>query len=764
MRNLRIDKEHEFDKEKGAVINELKRDEDNPWDLELKAILPLLFGKDGPYGHPVIGLAEHVRAATPRVIKAHYDKWYHPNNAVLVMAGGFDADDALKAIKELFGPIPRAKLPARRALPAKGALPGKRPARLEMASKFAVTRLLMGFNTVRSGDPEQPALAVLEALLGLGKTSRLYKALVEGGLASSASADSSPGRYPGWFAIQVELLPGKERAAVEKAVLAELGKLRDEKVGDAEMKRVRHLILAGTVFDHESPSRLARTIGEGVTINDLDFVKKYLPRVLAVAPADVRRVARKYLDPDKRVVVWSIPPKKKLNSGRNPLRKDKARKSESREERFSLEKTRRVVLPNGLVLLLFENHRLPIVEAHLAVRDVSLYEPDDKLGVAALTGLMFAEGTARHSTAEIAEMIANVGGVLARRGSSGGSVRVLAPDRELGLGLLLECVTQPAFPKKAFAQKRAALLAAIAEAETQPDEVAQQRFRALAYGKHPFGRPAMGTKKTVAALTPADCADFHKKVFVPNNAILAVVGDFDSEAVIAQVKKSTAGWKKAPLARPKPPEPKKPKGLTQVIISMPEAAQLHIYAGHVGVRRKNPDYYKLLVMDYILGTGEGFTDRLSSRVRDREGLAYTVSANITSEAGTEPGLFTCYVGTDKENFAKVKAIILEELKRIRDTKPTARELADVKAFLTGSRLLAFTTNGGVAEQLLAIERYGLGRNYVEEFRKGVEAVSAADVQAAARKYLDPERLIVVAAGPVDKEGKPLPEGKEKPER
>src|SRR4051812_16154668 len=111
MRNLRIDQRHEFQQEKGAVLNELKRNEDEPWDLEVKAILPLLFGKKAPYGHPVIGESEHVRAATAGVIKAHYDKWYHPNNASLIVCGGFDPDPAPAPIQKLFRPLPPAAPP-----------------------------------------------------------------------------------------------------------------------------------------------------------------------------------------------------------------------------------------------------------------------------------------------------------------------------------------------------------------------------------------------------------------------------------------------------------------------------------------------------------------------------------------------------------------------------------------------------------------------------------------------------------------------------
>src|SRR5262249_7053465 len=147
MRNLRIDEAHQFEQEKGAVVSELARNEDTPWDLESKAILPLLFGKTGPYGHPVIGERRHVRAATAEDIKAHYDRWYHPNNAALVVVGGFDPDRALAAIKRHFDKIPAATLPRRKRLPEKGT---KRPARYEMGSKFATPRLLLGYNTVRS--------------------------------------------------------------------------------------------------------------------------------------------------------------------------------------------------------------------------------------------------------------------------------------------------------------------------------------------------------------------------------------------------------------------------------------------------------------------------------------------------------------------------------------------------------------------------------------------------------------------------------------
>jgi zinc protease len=760
MRNLRIDEAHEFQQEKGAVIEELNRNEDEPWDLEQKKILPLLFGKNNPYGHPVIGETAHVKAATDKIIKAHYDKWYHPNNASLVIVGGFDPDKAMEKVKKLFGPIPKAKLPERKKVEA---VKLERPARVEFESKFEVARMLMGFNTVPMSHADYPALSVLESVLGAGKTGRLYKTLIEGDeLCSSVNANNSSGRYPGWFGIYAEVLKGKDRAKVEQIVLRELKKLRDEPISDAELKRAQQGILTGTVFGRESVHGLADSIAQGVTVADLDFLKNYLPRTFAVTAKDVQRVAQTYFDPEKRVTVWSVPGKgdKGDKGAAAPDERGTrtagraARKAEGKAGGFSLKDAQRVVLPNGIVLLLFEDHRLPIVTAAAELRQVSAYEPEDKLGVAALMGSLLDEGTDKTPGPKIAELIEDVGGSLSL-GSGGGSVKVLSPDRALGLSLLFECLTKPAFPKDAFFRNKAKQLSNIAAQESEPASKARREFLAAVYGKHPKGRPGLGTQKTVEQLTRQDCADFYKKVFVPNNLTVAVVGDFNSKDLIEEIKKLTADWKKGDLPEPKFPAVDKPKEFTQKILTMEDAAQLQFYMGHVGIPRKNPDFYKLLVMDYVLGTGPGFTDRLSARLRDREGLAYTVNANITSTADLEPGVFSCFIGTPPSNFGRVKKEFLEELNRIRDEPAKKEEVEDAKQYLLGSLPFQTTTSAGIAAQLLYVERHGLGFNYLDDYRKAVSAVTVADVQEVAKKYIDPKRLVLVAAGAIDKDGKEL---------
>ncbi len=783
MRNIRIDAKHEFEQEKGAVIAELDGGEDNPWDLEYKTILPLLWPKESPYSHPVIGQRQHVRGATAEIIKRHYDKWYHPNNASLIVVGGFDADAAVKKITALFGPIPKGELPPRKKAafyPAR-----KEPVRKEFESKFDVPRLMAGFNTVTVGSAEDPVLDVIQDILSSGKTSRLYRKLVEDErVASEVSASNQAGRYPGWFSVNVEVLQGKDRKKAEDLVFAELEKLATEPISDAELARARRKILASFIFSRASVHSLADAISRTSTYpggEDVGkFLQDYLDRVLKVSKEDIQRVAKQYLVRKQAAIVWSVPKEEKGGGGKNltpqppSLRRKgepelplfcspfllreggwgvRSFRAEGGAGGFTLTAAKRVVLPNGLTVILLEDHRLPVVVAAADIADVRLREPVNKLGVATLMGNLLEEGSAKHKGKEIAALIEDAGGSLSLS-SGGGSLKVLTPDTDLGLGLLFECLLTPTFPDDALERMREQQLSAIADAETQPRTRAGRLFYSTVYGDHPSGRPGLGKKEIVATLTAADVKAFHKLTFAPNFTTIAVVGDFKTDEMVKKIEALTADWKKSDLGKPEVKAPPKPTG-GEKIVSDPNAAQVHVYIGHLGVTRADPDYYKLLVMDNVLGVGPGFTDRLSANLRDRLGLAYTVNASIANSAGKEPGAFTGFVGTFPDKFLDVKFGFLKEVNKIRDEAPTQLEVDDAKKYLLGSLPFRFTTMSGVAGELLAAERYGLGFDFLEKYRREVDAVTPADVQAMAKKHIDPKALTLVAVGAIDKDGKPL---------
>jgi zinc protease len=789
MRNTKIDAKHEFEQEKGAVVAELKGGEDNPWDLEYKAILPLLWPKDSPYSHPVIGQEEHVRGATAETITRYYDKWYHPNNAALVVVGGFDADEALKKIKELFGPIKKGELPPRKK--ATFYKDRAAPVRKDFESKFDVPRMMMGFNTVTVGSDEDAILDVIQDVLSSGKTARLYRKLVEDErIAAEIGAGNYAGRYPGWFAVNVELLQGKDRKKAEEFVFAELEKLAKEPITDAELARARRKILAGFIFSRESVHNLADAISRTSTYpggEDVGkFLQSYLDRVLKVSKADIQRVAKQYLARNTAAIVWSIPkegkkceeqptPPAPLPEGRGEKEPSRAVNAhaapnsysplpEGRGARgvgfraeggnaFSLTAAKKTVLANGLTVITLEDRRLPVVVAALDVADVRLREPLDKLGVATLMGNLLEEGTTKHKGKEISALIENVGGSLSMS-SGGGSLKVLTPDTDLGLGLLFECAQVPSFPAEALERMREQQLSSIADAETQPRTKAGRLFYSTVYGDHPSGRPSLGKKEVVEKLTAADVKSFHALTFAPNFATVAIVGDFKTEEMVKKIEALTKDWKKSELGKPEVKAPPKPAG-GEKIVSEPNAAQVHVYIGHLGITRNHPDYYKLLVMDNVLGVGPGFTDRLSSNLRDRLGLAYTVNASIANSAGKEPGAFTGFVGTFPDKFLDVKFGFMKEINRIRDEEPTKQEVDDAKKYLLGSLPFKFTTSSGVAGELLAAERLGLGFDYLEKYRKEVEAVTPADVQAMAKKHIDPKNLLLVAVGAIGNDGKPL---------
>ena len=786
MRNIKIDAKHEFEQEKGAVISELAGGEDQPWGLEFKKVLPLLFPKDSPYSHPVIGEERHVRDATAEIIKRHYDKWYHPNNASLVIVGGFDADAALAKIKELFSSIPQGDLPKRK--PPTFFKDRAGPVRSQFESKFDVPRVLLGFNTIPVGDPDDPVLDVISNVLGDGRTSRLYRKLVEDErVASEASAGNYTGRYPGWFSVNAELLKGKDRAKVEELIFAELDKLAAEPISDAEMSRARRKILAGFVFSRESIHSLCDTVARASTYPDGEDVAKYysgyLTRLASLTKADVQRVAKKYLARKQSTIVWSVPKDEaKKSGGSTPetrfllwkpgffsLEQKPGFQSRNRvsnadvagggAKAFSLTSAKRVVLPNGLTVIMLEDHRLPVVVASLAVKDVSLREPADKSGIASFVGGLLEEGTDKHTGPEIAALIEDTGGTMSLS-SSGGSLKILTPDTDLALGLMFECLSRPTFPAEALERQREQQLSAIDDAETQPRTRASAMFKSIVYGPHPYGRTSLGKKDVVSKLTAADCKAFHASVIAPNNAIVVLVGDFKTDEMAKKIEVMTKNWKASDAKKPEPAAPPAAK-LVERIVSDPTAAQVHMYLGHLGITRQNPDYYKLLVMDNVLGTGPGFTDRLSATLRDRQGLAYTVNATIASGAGNQIGTFTGFIGTSPKDFIQARDGFVTEIAKLRDTPPTALEVDDAKKYLLGNLPFKFTTMSGVAGQLLAAEQYGLGFDFLEKYRKEVEAVTPVDVQAVAKKYLNPKALTIVAVGAIDKDGKPLEKKKGK---
>ena len=409
------------------------------------------------------------------------------------------------------------------------------------------------------------------------------------------------------------------------------------------------------------------------------------------------------------------------------------------------------VLGNGLKVLLVENPSIPTVSMNASVLAGARYDPESKAGQAIMASRLLDEGTETRSSFEIADAIESVGGAIEADGSFERlvvSAGVLNKDIGLGLELLSDLLIRPVFPQEYVDKEKERTLAEIVSAQDRPQVVAGWAFNELVYQDHPLHRPAHGYPETVERLERNDLFEFHKKYFLPNNVILSVVGDFRVSELLPKIEDALGSWRARPIVFPTYPEPVRQSGKRTKFIQMP-AQQLNIYLGHLGVKRTNPDYYALQILDTILGGGAGFTARIPQRLRDELGLAYTTFASITMTAGLDPGRFVAFIGTSPENMKLATEGLVNEIRRITEEPVTAQELQDAKDYLTGSFVFAFEASPQIARFLIHAEVYGLGFDYVEKYLEYIRRVTIEDISRVAKMYLDSENYTLVVVGPLD---------------
>ncbi|MDO8444821.1 MAG: pitrilysin family protein [Deltaproteobacteria bacterium] len=419
---------------------------------------------------------------------------------------------------------------------------------------------------------------------------------------------------------------------------------------------------------------------------------------------------------------------------------------------------KRIVLENGMVLLLSERHTIPSVTINMLIKAGQVAEPSDKAGLAHITAGLLTEGTKKRSSSQIAEEIEFVGGGI---GASGGddtasvNLTVLKKDLDLGLDILSDILLNPAFPEAEIKRKVKETKAGIEKEKDDPSAIAGKEFARLLFGEHPYGRLTEGTPESLDKMTREDIVKFHAAYYAPNNAIMAVVGDVTEEEIVSRLNKYLGGWSQRELPKRilpvvKPPKHKIVKPMDKKI------TQANIVLGNIGLERENPDYYAAYVMNYILGGG-GFTSRLMDNIRDTKGLAYDVHSYFSPMKYS--GSFNIGVQTKNESAKTAIEEALKEVERIRKETVSDKELEDAKAYLTGSFPLKLDTNSKIAGMLAAFEFFNLGLDYPEKYPKIINSLTKDDVLKAAKKYLSPDNYILVVVGDIEKAGvKEIPAG------
>jgi len=413
---------------------------------------------------------------------------------------------------------------------------------------------------------------------------------------------------------------------------------------------------------------------------------------------------------------------------------------------IEIPKVERVTLTNGMHLFLLEDHELPLISVSARIRVGSIYEPADKIGLAEITGeVMRTGGTTSKTGDEIDEQLERIAAsVETGIGLNSGyaSVSVLKRDIDVGLDILADVLMNPAFREDKIQLEKILHRSLIARRNDNVGAIAAREFDKLIYG--PDSVYARHTEyATIDNISRDDLVAFHRKFCGPNNMMLGIWGDFDTDQMIKKIEKAFEGWEKVDIELPKVSQVRYEYRQTANVIRKDDVNQSNIYLGHIGGLRNDPDYFALILMNRILGSS--FTGRLFKNIRSREGLAYSVFGNYSANYD-HPGVF--YVGCQTKSESTVYAIraMAEEVRKMTESEVTDEELALARESYLNSFVFNFDTKGEIVARLMTYAYFGYPLDFLQKTKDNVEKVTKKDVLRVARKHLKPDKIQILAVG------------------
>jgi zinc protease len=748
-----LDSEAEWEQERGAIEQEVARDLSSPFYRFYSAALAKLFAGT-PYEHDALGTRASFERTTGAMLKRFYDAWYHPNNAILVIAGDVDPQAALASVRRYFGPIPAAPLPARRPVRL-GLLSG---ARIELPSDYPVPIVLLAYRFPGYRDPDYAAADVLGealasqrgALYDLGVTGKALGAgffmgstLPEAGAALAYAAVPPGADTERILTVLEDVIDGYARDGVPQDLV------------DAAKKR----LLTRAAFAQNSIAGLADAWSDALALQGLSSPAQALAAISRVTKADVDRVARTSLVNGTAVIGILTP---------HPSGAPVASRGFGGAESFSPTQTQNVtlpawaqaplsslevpashvsptqtILPNGIRLIVQPETITPTVTVLGEVKsNPDLETPPGKEGVATVLDDLFAYGTQSLDRVAFVRALDELGAD--EHAGSSFSLSVLAADFDRGVALLADNELHPALPAQNFAIVRSQVALTVRGEQQSPDYLTT---RALNQALYPKGDPTQreATPETVGALSLDDVKNYYATAFRPDLTTIVVIGDITPDEARTTILKWFGAWTATgpppdTELRPVPPNP-------PASVTVPNAARVQddvTLAETLGITRGDPDYYALQVGDHVLGGGF-YATRLYRDVRQQAGLAYSIGNSLN--IGKTRSLYTVSFGCDPPNVSKVRAIVVRDLKAMQTSPVTPSELALAKALLLHEIPLREASEESIAEGLL--ERGVAGVPLDEPIRAAHTYIgmTAQKVQAAFAKWIRPDGFVQVVQGP-----------------
>lgn len=761
-------------KEKQVVKNEKRQVVDNrPYGHNEYVIDQAMFPRGHPYRWQVIGSLADLDAATLADAREFHARWYGPNNATLVVAGDIDVVQTKEWIEKYFGEIPSRPIP-QVAEPPEVRLAESR--RLYHEDNFGNLPLLtLSWPTVPRYHPDAYALDVLSDLLTDGRSTPLYKVLVEEEeLTPQVTTYHSAQELAGQFNFQALAYPGTDLNEVLAAVDAGFRRLEEQGIPEAELRRVKAGTETGFYRGLSSALGKAFQLADyAIFADDPGFAGEDLRRILAVSGDDVMRVYETYLK-DRPHIATSFVPR-----GQAELSLEGSERAEvviepivqGAEADFAVvrgeERTQggafdrsveppygpspsvrapevwRETLANGLSVLGVEDRETPMVQFELTFRGGMLLEEAGRTGVANLLAETMLEGTANRTPEELEQAIDLLGASLSVSGGRTGfsiSGSVLARNFGETMALVEEILLEPRFDADRFELARQRVLNTIRQLDANPSAVASLAFDRLLYGDHILAENRFGTLASVDSLTLDDLRTYHASALVPGAAAFLVAGAVSPAEVTAPLSSLAERWEQAPV----PTYPAAPvwsddrAGL--YFIDVPGAAQSVINVGRIALARTDDEYHPATVMNYRLGGG-GFASDLTQVLREGKGYTYGVGSRF--EGGHYPGPFAISTSVRSN-------VTLESLEIIRDMLETygptfdEEDLGATQGFLLRSNARAFETLGAKLGVVRAVSDYGFPPDYVLQQERTVRDMTVGRVRELAARHLGGDMIWLVA--------------------
>ncbi len=772
MRNLLL-RDEDRQAEMTVVRNEFERGENSPiqsLDKEIWAAAIIAH----PYHHSTIGWRSDIENVPIEKLREFYDTFYWPNNATVTIIGDFEKDNALELVKKYYGKISSSPHEIPQVYTTEPEQQGPRKVTLNRSGQIGVVGVA---HKVPAGASDETfSLLVLEKILSEGKSSRLYKSLVDKNKAVNIFLSYMPFKDESLFISYALLAPGTTHEDVENILISEYEKIKIEGVTKEEVDRAINQIFASTAYNRDGSFSIASELNESIAMGDWTFFVRKLENIKKVTPEDVQNIVKKYFVENKSTTGYFVPTiaGSDDNASASPQRTEgklfyRTPNEKSLVETIGNLESSPSQLLNEEIKITKNIERenvagIDVVTAKTGVNDVitfrgslaagDFFSPKNNAMIADITGAMLDKGTKSKNKFQLAEELENLGASLRFSVSTHTldfNGKCLTKDLDNVISLLAEQLREPAFDQEEFEKVINQKLGGLKQSLEEPNVRANETLSDLLFDEsHPnHGVSVQKAIDDLGKLSLEDVKDFYAKYYGPKSMMLVAVGDLEHSSFRNSISSAFKGWNGGIEIPDYNKANLKTAGITK-IVKLEDKTSATLQIGQItGLKKTDKDYLPLMVANQIFGGGS-FTARLMSIIRDEEGLTYGIYASVTEDTYTD-GVWYITGTFSPDLLAQGYSSTMRELNRWVKDGVTSEEFEAVKSRLIGSYKVRLATTNGMASQILSFIQRGYSLDYLDNYPKLIDEVSLEDVNSSIKKYINPEKVVTVVAGTVTEE-------------